>query len=137
MCGKLKSSKTKPGFTFSYHTSKGMKNGVWGFNKGEQYNARYERLNGIWREYEKGILNVTSFWEGDMEFKRLKNQVFSLGIIYNNHDEFAVLTCPANEIVKPHHHRMPLVIADDALNEWLQSGTIKQLDDIHEYITAA
>ncbi len=35
---------------------------------------------------------------------------------------FAVLTCPANELLRPLHHRMPVVLSPDAWEPWL-AGT--------------
>lgn len=129
MCGHLRTSKMKPGAEFSFITPSGVTKGIWGFNKGEQYNARSERLDSIWKKYNKGILNISSYWEGGMEFKRSKDHVFSLGIIYNPKNEFAIVTCPANILVEPYHHRMPVMLAYESLDQWFEQGIITPMDN--------
>ena len=129
MCGHLRTSKMKPGAGFSFITPVGVIKGTWGFNKGEQYNARSERLDSIWKRYKKGILPISSFWEGGMEFKRSKDHVFSLGIIYNPQNEFAIVTCPANTLVEPYHHRMPVMLADQSLSIWYEQGIITPMNN--------
>lgn len=129
MCGRVRKSKMKPGASFSFITSLGVTKGTWGFNNGEGYNARSERLDTIWKKYKKGILTVDAFWEGGVEFIRSKNNVFSLGIVYNPKNEFAIVTCPANTLVEPYHHRMPVMLADQSIDKWLEQGVIEHMDD--------
>lgn len=128
MCGHLRTSKMKPGAGFSFITPSGVTQGTWGFNKGERYNARSERLEDIWKKYKKGVLPVSTFWEGGMEFKRSKDHVFSLGVIYNPKNEFAIITCPANALVEPYHHRMPVMLADNSFDQWMEQGIILPMD---------
>ena len=118
----------KPGAKFSFITGSGVTSGLWGFNNSENYNARSERLDNVWKNYKKGILTVDTFWEGGVEFIRPNNNTFSLGIIYNLKNEFAIVTCPANIIVEPYHHRMPVLIADQSLDKWLNQGIIELID---------
>ena len=132
MCVKLRTSKMKPGDLFGFRTSGGPTAGKWGLFGGQQYNARSERLDELYREYRRGIVFVDSFWEGGKEFKRTTGKDFAIGIIFNPQCEFAVLTCPANEIVKPYHHRMPLILAEN----WSQSLEIPKLLSLDEFILA-
>ena len=123
----------RPGSLFGFQTTGGIISGKWGLFGGQQYNARSERLNEIWKDYQKGILYADSFWEGGKEFKRTNGENFSIGIIFNPKREFAVLTCPANELVRPVHNRMPLIIANNAIRDWLEQGKIKKLEDLKEF----
>lgn len=133
MCVKMTTSKMTPGSLFGFRASGGATSGKWGLFNGTQVNARSERLDTIWKDYLKGVIYVDSFWESGKEFKRSGGKNFAIGIIFNSQREFAVLTCPANEIVSPVHDRMPLIIADDAVDQWLQQGTIKQMTDLQEF----
>lgn len=123
MCVKLKSSGLKPGQINMFLTSAGKGFGVWGFEKGKQYNARQESLPTIWNkpQYKRGIITVDSFWEKGKEFKHVGNKDIYLGIIYNPEAEFAVITCPANELVLPFHHRMPLILDYDNVLDFMDN----------------
>ncbi|MCP4447955.1 MAG: SOS response-associated peptidase, partial [Myxococcales bacterium] len=47
-------------------------------------------------------------------------------------DTFAVLTCDANELMSPIHHRMPVIVAPEDRERWLDSKICKrrELEDI-------
>lgn len=130
MCGKVTTKSSTPGSIIRFWTNRqDVVEGKWGFNNGQTYNARYERLDGIWRKHSKGLLLLDSFWEGNQQFYKKDGGLFRVGIIYNPKNEFAILTRPANEIVKPYHHRMPLIFTDESVNAWLTQGEINQLDE--------
>jgi putative SOS response-associated peptidase YedK len=38
-----------------------------------------------------------------------------------------IITCPANEVVRPVHHRMPVIFAEEARWAWLAQGTAPDL----------
>lgn len=38
------------------------------------------------------------------------------------HDRFAIITEPADDLVRPVHDRMPLQIAREEMQEWLDGG---------------
>ncbi len=87
MCVKLRTAKVKPGSIFGFKTSKGVSSGIWGLNKGNQYNARSERLDGIWKELKRAVIYVDSFWEGGVEFKKADGGDFAIGVIFNTSKE--------------------------------------------------
>jgi putative SOS response-associated peptidase YedK len=128
MCSRLGAGFT-PGKIIPFHTLKGRGSGSWGFDNGTRYNARIEGLASTWRSLNRnrGIITVPSFWERDKEFIRNDGSPLNLGIIYNGSGEFAVITAPANEIVKPFHHRMPLILTDEGAEEFLKGSM-----DIHQ-----
>ena len=113
-----------PGDIFGFRTSTGIRSGTWGLYNGGQANARYEKLDTLYREYERGIIFVDSFWESGKEFKRIDNKNFKIGIVFNPIVEFAVITCPSNEVVIPVHHRMPLILDDTHALEFLKGGPV-------------
>ncbi len=137
MCVKLRTAKVKPGSIFGFKTSKGVSSGIWGLNKGNQYNARSERLDGIWKELKRAVIYVDSFWEGGVEFKKADGGDFAIGIIFNSSKEFAVLTCAANDVVKLYHERMPFVIDDSKISDWLENGNVLQLHQDQILLAAA
>lgn len=122
-----------PGSTFGFRALGGVSAAKWGLFNGQQYNARSERLDTLYKDYKKGIIYVDSFWEGGKEFTRTNGQDFRIGIVFTLDLEFAVLTCPANEIVKPFHHRMPLILADNGAKPWLEQGPLLQLMNQSEF----
>ena len=137
MCGRVKSIKAGPSSLFNFRTTAGISNGKWGLFNGQQYNARSERLDERWKNLARGVLYVDSFWESNKEFKRIDCKDFAIAVIYNPKNEFAILTCPANELVKPVHDRMPLIITDSSASAWLYNGTIVQLTNVQEFVPYA
>jgi putative SOS response-associated peptidase YedK len=122
MCVKLRGSGMTPGQIMAFMTKLGKASGIWGFENGSRFNARYESLNDIWNKIQmnRGILTVDSFWEKGKQFVRQDGKLFNIGVIYNPKMEFAVITNPANYIVKPYHDRMPLIISDDSTKKFLE-----------------
>ena len=129
MCVKLKGSKMTPGQVHAFLTRLGKASGTWGFQNGSRYNVRSESIPTIWRKIStnRGILSVDSFWEKDKQFVREDGKPFNIGILHNDNCEFAVITVPAEGIVKPYHHRMPLLIDDNLANDFLTTGIMTQL----------
>lgn len=125
MCSRLGNKKLKPNNVFPYKSSSGTQYGLWGFNEGQVYNARAESLRTVWKDKHdnRGVIFVESFWEGNTRFKRKDNKLFAMAVIYNDKDEFALVTAPANDVVKKYHHRMPLLLADDQVEHWLSKET--------------
>lgn len=130
MCANIKSNKATPGQALSYMTRSGKTNGIWGFGHGAQYNARLESLNGPWKhiQYNCGIITVDSFWEKGQEFIRKDGIALHLGVIYNNKQEFAIITMPAGIIVSPFHHRMPLQVEDSEMQDFLDGKSIVSIN---------
>lgn len=123
MCVKLKGGKITPGEVLAFFTKLGKASGVWGFNNGSQYNVRLDSLPTVWKkwQYNRGVLSVDSFWEKDKQFVRDDNGLFKIGVLYNDNAEFAVITTDANQIVKPYHHRMPLILTDKGAEDFLDN----------------
>lgn len=129
MCVKLKGSKMSPGQVHAFLTRLGKASGTWGLRSGAHYNIRSESMNKVWREISmnRGILSVDSFWEKDKQFVHKDGLLLNIGILYNNESEFAVLTSSAEGIVKPYHHRMPLLVEADYIEDFLNSTMIIEL----------
>jgi len=90
-------------------------------------------------EHSRCILPVTGFFEWQAQkdgpktpfrFAPQKNETFSLGCIWETDEidgepvqSFAIITTAPNELIKPIHDRMPLIIEDDGLETWLNPDT--------------
>lgn len=136
MCIKLKGSGMTPGQIQAFMTKLGKASGIWGFNNGTQYNARLESLDTTWGKYKdnKGILTVDSFWERGKQFVRRDGKLLQIGIIYNDKPEFAVVTMNANDVVKPFHHRMPVVLTEDSARDWMNGDILAKVLDQREIV---
>lgn len=62
---------------------------------------------------------MDSFWEGKGEFIPVNLKEFKIGVILNKNNEFAILTENANDIVKPFHHRMPVLLSEEGEERFL------------------
>lgn len=132
MCGGLTNGGRgfRPGQMMAFNKKQGPAWGIWGMHKGGVYNARVEKLNSpYWAPLMKlgwrGILEVDAFWDGGHEFT-LPQGPWHIGVVYNDGDEFAIITMPSVGLVAPYHHRMPLIVTDDDL--WISDGKLRDFD---------
>lgn len=133
MCGRLNNygRSFRPGaaLIFSKHGKPTV--GLWGFKNGEIYNARSERLlEGMWKPLmehnNRGIIEVRGFYEGPVFFFLENFRPMHLAVIYNEQNEFAIITEPAKGLVAKVHNRMPMIVPDD--NAWVIASKIAQYD---------
>lgn len=110
-----------PGQIEAFLTKLGKASGTWGFENGSRYNVRVESLGTVWRnlQFQRGILTVDSFWEKEKQFAESNGQMLKIGVIYNDRAEFSVITRPADDVVSPYHHRMPLILDEHSCEEFL------------------
>lgn len=118
----------------------------WGFVKGKKFfKARAEtavekRLFGKAMRERRGLVIANGFFEWDKDktgstpyYFTIKDQeLFTLAGLYNSYiDEeddtrkytTAIITVPANSVVKPVFHRMPAIIARNKIKTWLDPST--------------
>ena len=129
MCAKIKRSKNAPGTIHSLITRHGKTAGLWGFENGSRYNARIESIPLYWKDISsnRGILQVDSFWEQDKEFISKNSNPLNIGVLYNDIGEFAIITTPADDLVKLYHHRMPLILSQKEADLFLEQPEIPLL----------
>lgn len=129
MCTKLRGMRVTPGDIIAFFIKSGKASGTWGFNNGSQYNVRLDSVPTIWKkiQYNRGILKADSFWEKDKQFVSTTGQLLNIAVLYNG-TEFAVVTTEANPIVKPFHHRMPLILTEHGAEEFLDNKDPRELD---------
>ena len=79
-------------------------------------------VNGFY-EWRKESGTATPLW-----VHRTDERPFALAGIYNAGPEAAacVITCAPNSLMETIHHRMPVVLADDEYDAWLDSETVPE-----------
>ena len=96
------------------------------------FNARSESLDekklfrGSWR-HKRCLIPASGFLERDHLIKRKDSQTFWLGGIWNRWisqegselESCCVLTTEPNDLVKPFHKRMPVIIPNGLEEEWI------------------
>ncbi len=105
------------------------------------FNARSETLeenklfSGSWR-HKRCLIPASGFFEKNYRIRKRNYETFWLGGIWskwtsNNGSEFescCILTTKPNELVKPFHNRMPIVIPNGYEDQWTQQ--IKYADEL-------
>lgn len=134
MCGKLRIQKSilRPGMVARFITLAGQKIGRWGFSGGMTYNVRSEKLETYWLPLlqNRGVIEVDSFFDKGIEFNKRGSPVVRIPILYDNNQDFSVITKDAVGDVKTVHPRMPVVIEDT--EAWLKEGKLIPCEsDIH------
>ena len=127
MCGQIKlfNRSIRPGDIVRFSIKNKELNGKWGLSDGKIYNARSEKLNGLWSPMNRGYLPISSFYENNREFK-LNDNGMIIPILINPLGEFAIITRESEGIVKEYHHRMPVIIENT--HEWLDNKLLIQPD---------
>lgn len=118
MCGIIGSSKISPGTKLNVITSQGNKDLIWGFQDGQIYNSRFEKVDSIWKDYNHGILETDCFWENGKKIYLINNLKMKLGILHDNNC-FSIVTINPIGLVKDLHNRMPLILSDLSINNWI------------------
>lgn len=81
--------------------------------------------------HRRCVIPAHHFYEWDrsrnkVTFTRKENMTLYMAGFYNhfeNEDRFIILTISANESMKPVHDRMPLILSEDEIREWICSET--------------
>lgn len=139
MCSNLKLSKSKhikPAdssvYRFYTGSSIGSKLGLFGFNRGIYYNAQSENMYTKWRNYSynRGYLEIVGFYEKGYEFSLKDDEPMFVAILFNEKNEFCLLTENSEGPVAEVHNRMPVIIGNDPLlrDKWLKEGKIIHLN---------
>lgn len=137
MCAscKIGSQTVNPGSNMIINFFHGSDVKLWGIR--EYYNARVENINNFWKDYKFCYTQASSFFEGHKEFQLKSSKQFSklfkIASLYNE-DGFVMLTRPATTIVKPHHHRMPVILLMPDL--FIEKGQIIEIDYANLVLTA-
>jgi len=126
MCTRLRKGTglITPGVLAQYRVLSGILQGKFGldFGQGPILNAREESLHGFWhkKDAQRGIIEVDEFYEKNVGFGM--DGPMKVGCLYMPSHNFVIVTTAANNVVLPYHHRMPLIIGDEAA--WLNHGHV-------------
>tara|TARA_B100000886_G_scaffold332771_1_gene285876 strand:+ start:226 stop:864 length:639 start_codon:yes stop_codon:yes gene_type:complete len=104
------------------------------------FNARSETIeerklfSGSWKN-KRCLIPASSFWEKKYRIRKENFEIFWLGGIWSKWtspcgtelESCCVLTTQPNELVKPLHHRMPVVVPNGYEEQWT-----KQVKDSYE-----
>ena len=105
------------------------------------FNARAETVEekklfqGSWR-HKRCLIPATGFFEKGFRIRKKNYQTFWLGGIWSRwssadgaeFESCCILTTEPNELVRPLHHRMPVVIPDGIEAQWTEN--IKDVDEL-------
>ncbi|MGC3961335.1 MAG: SOS response-associated peptidase family protein [Verrucomicrobiota bacterium] len=104
----------------------------WGFyvswDDKPRYNAKCETVTEL-RSFKdhtntRCLIPARSFIEGGPKFYRPSNAIMFLAGLWRDNGEhglhYTMLTCAANQTVFPHNERMPFVLRNEQLLEWLR-----------------
>jgi putative SOS response-associated peptidase YedK len=113
---------------------------TWGYNIYNKLvvNAREETLfdKPMFKDDIKTrrcIIPAKGFYQKDnlkhqISFENNTNETIYMCGIYNLNKEVVIITTEANDVMKPIHNRMPLIIPKDKVSSWLKDDTyIKEL----------
>lgn len=111
----------------------------WGFgHAGDLYNARLENVltKAVWAQVWKNrvLLPTERFAEGRGWFADPDGNVLALAGLWRhmtNGSHVTMLTRPANDVVAPYHHRMPVVVPEPLWDRWLAGHDLQ--DQLMEY----
>ena len=112
------------------------------FNKKQlrPFNARVETLeekklfSGSWK-YKRCLMPASGFFEKNYRIRKVNYETFWLGGIWSKWistdglelESCCVLTTEPNELVKPFHNRMPVIVPNGSEEQWTE-----QVKDGHE-----
>ncbi len=113
---------------FKHNTRTGLVEGTWGI--GDAYNARLENISRTWRELQnnRGIFVVDGFYEKNEYIHATNKTPLYLATLYNDRNDFVVVTRDSQHSIEFIHHRMPLLVPIDNPNQWINEG-IPNLSD--------
>ena len=117
---------------------------TWGFispwakdpfdkEKPRPFNARSETVeekklfSGSWK-YKRCLIPASGFFEKNYRIRKKNYETFWLGGIWSKRnspdgaeiDSFCVLTTKPNELIKPLHHRMPVIVPYGYEEKWIE-----------------
>ncbi len=116
--GQLKIKKLKWGYTTNYSSQ-------------VLINARSETIleKKMFKEdifKRRCLILANGFYEWDAHQHQIafepKDKVLFMAGIYNRNGEFVIITKNANEIMKPVHSRMPVMISKEDISSWFDSS---------------
>lgn len=91
----------------------------------EHPNARIESLPHYWKRHDRIFVPFTGFYENWKLFEVEGMRIIYLAAMAKN-DLFSIITRPAVGIVKPVHHRMPVILKEP--EHFILTGEIREIN---------
>lgn len=138
MCSNIRltrSKSIKSGSPARFNVAYGVEtNGLFGLNNGVLYNCRADKLSSNSSKWygstlKRGIIDIIGFYEGSTDFSLNEDRVMHAAILYNEKNEFMLITEDSTGIVAKYHNRMPVFIDDSvfAMQAWFNEGIVTHL----------
>ena len=105
------------------------------FNARSETVAEKKIFKGSWK-YRRCLIPASGFFEKKYRIRKENYETFWLGGIWSKWfsadgaelESCCVLTTEPNELVKPLHHRMPVVVPDEYEEQWIEQ--VKDADEL-------
>lgn len=103
-----------PGSHLITHSKKGTNYVQWGWGKEglDQYNARCDKLDTLYKNFDRVYAEFTAFYEGKALFYLPPFKVLKLAGVEDERGVLILTRSSYGTIVEPFHQRMPIVLED-------------------------
>lgn len=96
------------------------------FGNHDYWNARSEKLNTTYRNYDKGCILINGFFEGAGYFRRSDSIWLHLATVEDERSILILTMNSYNTPVEKFHHRTPLILKDP--RKFIMNGIIELID---------
>ena len=134
--GKMKTTFMSWGFISSWAKDPFDKSLVRPFNARSETVGEKKLFQSSWR-YKRCLIPATGFFEKGFRIRKKNYSTFWLGGIWSRWNSLdgteiescCILTTQPNELIKPLHHRMPVVIPEGIEEQWTEN--VKDNDELN------
>ena len=133
--GKMKSTFMSWGFISPYAKDPFDKKRPRPFNARSESIEEKKLFSGSWK-YKRCLIPASGFFEKKLRFRKKNYETFWLGGIWSKWtspegaeiESCCILTTASNDLIKPFHYRMPVVVPDGYEEQWTEQ--IKDYDEL-------
>ena len=133
--GKIKSTFISLGFISPYAKDPFDKKRPRPFNARSESIEEKKLFSGSWK-YKRCLIPASGFFEKKLRFRKKNYETFWLGGIWSKWtspdgaeiESCCILTTAPNDLIKPFHHRMPVVIPYGYEEKWTEQ--VKDYDEL-------
>lgn len=97
----------------------------WGI--GDIYNARVEKVETYWKNFDHVYIECDSFYEGRALFDVPEIPILRLACLQNEKGVLILTKSSFNTVVEPFHPRLPIILAD--WNNYIRKGIILEMNN--------
>lgn len=96
------------------------------FGIGDVHNGRLEKLDTVWKNYDKVYTECDGFYEGRAYFELNQHQLMYLACVQNEQGVVILTRGSLDTIVQPFHARVPVILL--LPNYYIEGGVVKMID---------